>query len=126
VTTGRTDGRAESEHYNLNSQGTAATAESKSCQIHAILLALIVLTTCPPRAYARHLAKLLLLAFLCLPGVDELLCLSWYDRQPSAIQTTGIKITEHLPYFVAMIVLFQKFDNRMWATVTWICRALVS
>ena len=44
---------------------------------------------------------------------DDVLHLWWYDKQ-NAIQSYGIRITEHLPYLVAMIMIFQRFNPRTW------------
>lgn len=44
---------------------------------------------------------------------DDVLHLWWYDKQ-GAIQSSGIRITQHLSHFVAMIMIFQRFDKRMW------------
>ncbi|KAJ7592564.1 hypothetical protein C8J56DRAFT_778892, partial [Mycena floridula] len=46
-------------------------------------------------------------------STDSHLHLWHYDRE-SSIQSSGINIIEQLPYFVALIMLFQRFSNPMW------------
>ncbi|KAJ7592390.1 hypothetical protein C8J56DRAFT_745552, partial [Mycena floridula] len=64
-------------------------------------------------AIERLSAEPLMMHNIGLVLSDSHLHLWHYDRE-SAIQSTGLNIIKDLPYFVALIMLFQRFPNLMW------------
>ncbi|KAF8068619.1 hypothetical protein FPV67DRAFT_1083094 [Lyophyllum atratum] len=47
---------------------------------------------------------------------DEMAWIWWFDRQ-GAIQTSGIDIIRDLPYFVVLLVAFQRFNKADWGII---------
>ncbi|KAF8991477.1 hypothetical protein BDQ17DRAFT_1546841 [Cyathus striatus] len=45
--------------------------------------------------------------------VDDVLWLTWFDRQ-NMIQSTGLNFIKDMPYFVALLVAFQRFGMAEW------------
>ncbi|KAF8068621.1 hypothetical protein FPV67DRAFT_1415344 [Lyophyllum atratum] len=58
--------------------------------------------------YATHAITILV--------TDEMAWIWWFDRQ-GAIQTTGIDFIQDLPYFVALLVAFQRFNKADWGII---------
>ncbi|RDB14858.1 hypothetical protein Hypma_016351 [Hypsizygus marmoreus] len=48
--------------------------------------------------------------------VDDAVWVWWFDRQ-GAIQSTGINFAHDLPYFVVLLVAFQRFDLADWGVI---------
>ncbi|KAF9458041.1 hypothetical protein BDZ94DRAFT_1301484 [Collybia nuda] len=58
--------------------------------------------------YASHAITLLIL--------DDVVWIWWFDRQ-GAIQSAGINFVQDLPYFVVLLVVFQRFDFGHWGVL---------
>ncbi|KAF8068646.1 hypothetical protein FPV67DRAFT_1084118 [Lyophyllum atratum] len=58
--------------------------------------------------YATHAITILV--------ADEMAWIWWFDRQ-GAIQTTGIDFIQDLPYFVVLLVAFQRFNKADWGII---------
>lgn len=59
-----------------------------------------VMTACPGRSFHKYIA-------------DDHIWLWWYDRQ-GAIQSTGFNYIQHLPYYLLILLCFQRFDLKAW------------
>lgn len=75
-------------------------------------------------SYASHAITLLIQGTVChfFPysqtdcSPDDVAWIWWFDRQ-GAIQSAGINFVQDLPYFVALLVAFQRFNLECWGII---------
>lgn len=75
-------------------------------------------------SYASHAITLLIQGSVChfFPysqtdcSPDDVVWIWWFDRQ-GAIQSAGINFVQDLPYFVVLLVAFQRFNLEFWGII---------